>query len=53
VGLLGVECRCGFVYCNFHRLPEDHSCHFDHAEAGKRKLEREIVKVEHSKVAKI
>ena len=22
VGLLGIECKCGFVYCNTHRLPE-------------------------------
>ena len=21
VGLLGIECKCGFVYCNGHRLP--------------------------------
>ena len=21
VGLLGVECKCGFVFCNKHRLP--------------------------------
>lgn len=35
VGLLGVECRCGFVYCNGHRLPESHACDFNHHKQGK------------------
>lgn len=21
IGLLGNECRCGYVFCSFHRLP--------------------------------
>jgi hypothetical protein len=21
VGLLGIECKCSYVYCNAHRLP--------------------------------
>lgn len=29
VGLLGTECKCKFVFCNAHRLPEDHQCDFD------------------------
>ncbi len=23
-GLLGIECKCTFVFCNGHRLPEAH-----------------------------
>ena len=30
VGLNGFECKCGFMYCNSHRYPDQHSCQFDH-----------------------
>lgn len=30
VGLLGIECKCTFVFCNGHRMPENHQCDFDH-----------------------
>lgn len=53
VGLLGVKCKCGFVFCNSHRLPENHKCTFDHAWVGKKKLEKEIVKVYNGKIAPI
>ena len=26
VGLLGIECKCQLVFCNMHRMPEDHQC---------------------------
>jgi len=29
VGLTGIACRCGKVYCGFHRIAEKHSCTFD------------------------
>ncbi|KRX09400.1 hypothetical protein PPERSA_04706 [Pseudocohnilembus persalinus] len=42
-GLNGIECKCGFVYCSKHRLPEQHDCQFDHKqrarELNKQKLE--------------
>lgn len=50
VGLLGIECKCGFVYCNGHRLPENHECDYDHKERGKDKLRTEVVKVAKSKI---
>ncbi|KAF2320699.1 hypothetical protein GH714_030223 [Hevea brasiliensis] len=28
-GLMGFSCRCGNMFCVYHRLPEDHSCTFD------------------------
>jgi hypothetical protein len=40
LGLLGIECKCGYVYCNSHRLPESHSCEFDHKANGKDKLKK-------------
>ena len=27
---LGIVCKCGNKYCMAHRMPEDHSCTFDH-----------------------
>lgn len=38
IGLLGIECKCGMVFCNRHRLPEDHDCGFNHQEAAQKKL---------------
>jgi hypothetical protein len=28
--ITSTKCRCGYKYCNLHRLPEDHSCNFDY-----------------------
>lgn len=25
-----MKCRCGNIYCCFHRLPENHKCTFDY-----------------------
>lgn len=35
VNLLGVKCKCEFTFCNKHRMPEDHTCEFDHAFFGR------------------
>ncbi len=35
LGNLGNECKCGFTFCNFHRLPEYHACNFNHFQLGK------------------
>ena len=29
VGLLGVQCRCEYVFCSKHRYPEEHACDFN------------------------
>lgn len=29
VGLTGIECSCGYVFCGVHRYPENHNCDFD------------------------
>jgi len=29
VGLTGIECSCGFVFCGVHRYPNNHNCDFD------------------------
>lgn len=33
---LGV-CKCGYVFCLLHRLPEQHHCSYDHKESGREK----------------
>lgn len=38
------------MFCNGHRLPEDHECEFNHKEKGQKKLETEMVKVEFQKI---
>jgi AN1-like Zinc finger len=38
VGLLGFECRCGYVYCSGHRHATDHTCTFDYASFDKERL---------------
>lgn len=37
-------CRCGYVYCALHRLPELHNCDFDHKEDGRREAREKMVK---------
>jgi len=29
------RCRCGFVYCDSHRFPDQHACEFDHVQLDK------------------
>ena len=53
VGLLGIECKCSYVFCNAHRLPENHECEFNHKQSGKDKLKKEVVKVYNGKIAHI
>ena len=45
VGLLGFECRCGYVYCSRHRHASDHSCAFDYATFDKANLAKNNAKV--------
>lgn len=53
VGLLGVECKCTKVFCNLHRLPEEHECTFDYKKHGKERLQKEHKKVIASKITHI
>lgn len=39
-GLVGFECRCGYVFCSMHRHAEDHHCDFDHTSWGREVLKR-------------
>lgn len=32
IGLVGIKCRCGFIYCGRHRPPQKHQCEWDYRE---------------------
>ncbi|KAI3877136.1 hypothetical protein MKX03_023846 [Papaver bracteatum] len=38
VGLTGIKCKCGSVFCSLHRYPEKHSCDFDYKSVGRETL---------------
>ncbi|CAN9507542.1 unnamed protein product [Ophioblennius macclurei] len=40
------SCRCGFVFCMQHRLPEQHDCLFDHLGRGRQDAILKMVKLE-------
>lgn len=37
LGLTGIECKCGFVFCGVHRDPAKHNCNFDFEALAKEK----------------
>eukprot|EP01024_Parvocaulis_polyphysoides_P054874 TRINITY_DN5566_c0_g2_i1.p2 TRINITY_DN5566_c0_g2~~TRINITY_DN5566_c0_g2_i1.p2 ORF type:complete len:262 (-),score=35.93 TRINITY_DN5566_c0_g2_i1:916-1701(-) len=38
VGIQGVQCKCGYVFCLRHRQPEDHRCDFNFREVDRKRL---------------
>jgi len=40
VGLTGIECRCGYVFCGVHRYADQHNCDFDYKAAERAELGR-------------
>mmetsp|Transcript_7232 Transcript_7232/g.13714 ORF Transcript_7232/g.13714 Transcript_7232/m.13714 type:complete len:561 (-) Transcript_7232:189-1871(-) len=53
VGITGIPCRCGFVFCGKHRYPEEHTCHFDHRGLHKKNLAEQNPLVEAAKFTRI
>lgn len=55
VGLLGFECRCGYVYCSGHRHAGDggHVCLFDHVAFDRKRLADTMEVVAASKLEKL
>ncbi|RDX75062.1 Zinc finger A20 and AN1 domain-containing stress-associated protein 10, partial [Mucuna pruriens] len=43
VGLIQFECRCGDVFCERHRYPEEHACKVNFKEIGRQELILELV----------
>jgi len=38
VGLTGIKCRCGYVFCSLHRLAEQHDCPYDYKASGREQI---------------
>jgi len=36
-------CKCDYVFCQLHRLPEQHDCDFDHKEHGRKEARDKMV----------
>jgi len=53
VGILGIDCRCGNVFCGLHRYPQEHNCPFDHRAIHMDKLRRENQLIAGKKLDKI
>lgn len=53
VGLLGFECRCGYMYCSGHRHAADHSCLFDYASFERERFAKANPVVAASKIDKL
>ena len=55
VGLLGFKCLCmdDVMFCSAHRMPEDHSCTYDHKEVGRIKIRSLNPQIQAEKVSKI
>lgn len=53
IGIYGIECKCKLVFCNLHRMPEDHECSIDYRQLGKEKLAKEVKKVVAKKLSDI
>lgn len=41
IGLTGVRCRCGYVFCASHRYAESHDCDYDYKANERRKLTKQ------------
>jgi hypothetical protein len=52
VGLLGINCRCGFTFCPSHRYPEQHKCNFDYKSRQKTLLAAQNPQIVAPKVVK-
>lgn len=53
VGIVGIECRCRYIFCGKHRYADKHDCPYDHKKQQRRKLEKELELVVGTKFEKI
>lgn len=53
IGLTGVTCRCGNLFCPIHRYSEKHNCTIDYKELGAEVIRKNNPMVIASKVSKI
>jgi predicted nucleic acid binding AN1-type Zn finger protein len=53
VGLTGIECRCGGLFCGVHRYSDRHNCTFDYHEMAVQEIRRDNPLVVSEKIQKI
>ncbi|KAG8094801.1 hypothetical protein GUJ93_ZPchr0012g21788 [Zizania palustris] len=53
VGLTGFNCRCGNLYCTFHRYSDKHDCQFDYRTAARDAIAKANPVVKAEKLDKI
>lgn len=51
IGLTGVRCRCGYVFCAAHRYAESHECDYDYKTNERKKLTRQNPVVQADKLS--
>lgn len=49
IGILGIQCKCGFIFCGEHRYPDTHKCTFDHRHAQQHKIRKDNQQIKSSK----
>jgi len=53
LGVSGIECRCGYVFCGAHRYAGEHDCRFNYVREQQRKLLRENPALKRDKMDKL
>jgi len=53
VGLTGLECRCGGLFCAVHRYSDKHDCSFDYRQLGAEQIRKSNPVVAPEKIRKI
>ena len=53
VGLLGIECRCGYIFCGNHRYSDRHGCTFDFKTNARRNLSKLNPQVQSDKIERL
>ncbi|KAF7254971.1 hypothetical protein EG68_08642 [Paragonimus skrjabini miyazakii] len=53
VGLTGFQCRCGFLFCGYHRYTDRHNCTFDYQEQAQQDIRKANPTVMGEKIRKL
>ncbi|TPP66873.1 Zinc finger A20 and AN1 domain-containing stress-associated protein 9 [Fasciola gigantica] len=53
VGLTGITCHCGFIFCGYHRYTDRHNCTYDYQVQGREDIRRQNPTISGEKLPKI
>lgn len=53
IGIVGIECRCGYIFCGKHRYAQEHKCTYDHRAHQQKKLRKENKQILAAKIDKL